>query len=174
MTYFLRTARLGFRCWTEADAALAERLWGDAEVTGFLGGPFSAEACRDRLEREMVTQEVVGVQYWPMFVLETGEHAGCAGFRPTTGEAGVLEMGVHVARAMWGTGIGEEAARAMMAYGFEQLGLTAIVAGRHPENRASERLLGRLGFRFTHEAPWGAAGLLHPMYRVERTEWVGL
>lgn len=34
--YFLRSARLGFRCWTERDLDLAESLWGDPAVTRFI------------------------------------------------------------------------------------------------------------------------------------------
>ncbi len=38
MTYFLTSARLGFRQWTAADLPLAVALWQDAEVTRYLGG----------------------------------------------------------------------------------------------------------------------------------------
>jgi RimJ/RimL family protein N-acetyltransferase len=47
--YFLRTQRLGFRTWTEADLDLAFGLWGDAEVTRLIGGPFSEERIQQRL-----------------------------------------------------------------------------------------------------------------------------
>jgi ribosomal-protein-alanine N-acetyltransferase len=41
--YFLKTSRLGFRQWSIADLPLAMALWGDPEVTRFIGGPFSPD-----------------------------------------------------------------------------------------------------------------------------------
>jgi len=38
--YFLKTARRGFRQWSINDLPLAVDLWGDTEVTRFIGGPF--------------------------------------------------------------------------------------------------------------------------------------
>ena len=82
MSYFLRTERLGFRCWTEEDEPLAMRLWGDPLVMSLLGGPLTAEAVCERLTLEQRTQREAAVQYWPIFLLETGEPAGCAGLTP--------------------------------------------------------------------------------------------
>jgi hypothetical protein len=48
-TYFLKTVRLGFRSWSPADTELAMGLWGNPEVTGFVGGPFSREQAMERL-----------------------------------------------------------------------------------------------------------------------------
>ena len=51
--YFMLTSRLGFGTWTPDDLPLAVGLWGDAEVTRLIGGPFSEDWVRDRLEREI-------------------------------------------------------------------------------------------------------------------------
>jgi hypothetical protein len=40
-SYFLKTARLGFRQWTEDDLLLAMAIWGNARVTTSVGRPFS-------------------------------------------------------------------------------------------------------------------------------------
>jgi len=53
MEYFLKSARLGFRCWTAEDLSLARGLWGDSEVAAYLGGPFTSEMVRARLAKEM-------------------------------------------------------------------------------------------------------------------------
>jgi [ribosomal protein S5]-alanine N-acetyltransferase len=47
--YFLRTPRLGFREWSINDLSLALDLWGDPEVSRFLGGPYSREAIEEKL-----------------------------------------------------------------------------------------------------------------------------
>ena len=49
--------------------------------------------------------------------------------------------------AFEGTGIAYEAVRAVLDHAFETLGLTSVTAHYDPENRRSERLLQRLGFR---------------------------
>jgi hypothetical protein len=53
MDYFLRSPRLGFRCWREDDLPLAIELWGDAEVTALIGGPFTPEQVGLRLAKEI-------------------------------------------------------------------------------------------------------------------------
>jgi ribosomal-protein-alanine N-acetyltransferase len=52
----------------------------------------------------------------------------------------------------------------VIAFAFETLGLKALFAGHHPENAASERLLRKLGFRFTHQEIYPPTGLLEPAY----------
>ncbi|HUJ33538.1 MAG TPA: GNAT family N-acetyltransferase, partial [Candidatus Acidoferrum sp.] len=112
MEYFLRTARLGFRCWRDDDLALAMELWGDPEVTALIGGPFSEETVRARLAKEIAQMREYGMQYWPIFLLDGGEHVGCAGLRPYRVEERVFELGFHLRRAFWGQGLATEAARA--------------------------------------------------------------
>jgi RimJ/RimL family protein N-acetyltransferase len=52
----------------------------------------------------------------------------------------------------------------MIAFAFEILDLKALFAGHHPENIASERLLRKLGFRYTHQEIYPPTGLLNPAY----------
>jgi RimJ/RimL family protein N-acetyltransferase len=165
-TYFLRSERLGFRSWSDADLELALDLWGDPEVTELIGGPFSNEQVRERLSREIETLRSHGVQYWPVFLLATGDHIGCSGLRPYRPDETIFEIGFHVKKAHWGQGYAPEAARAVMGYAFTTLGASALFAGHHPGNDASRRLLGKLGFRFTHEEHYAPTGLNHPSYQL--------
>jgi ribosomal-protein-alanine N-acetyltransferase len=169
--YFLRSERLGFRLWSEADIELATALWGDPEVTRLIGGPFSPEQVRERLSRELATAQSHGVQYWPIFLLTTGEHVGCCGLRPYKADEGVCEIGVHVRRACWGHGYAPEATRAVMAYAFRSLGVRALFAGHNPANGASRRILAQLGFRYTHDEFYPPTGLHHPSYLLTAGEF---
>jgi RimJ/RimL family protein N-acetyltransferase len=162
--YFLKTARLGFDHWSAGDLHLAVALWGDPQITRFIGGPLSGQQVQDRLEKEMALMREYKVQYWPIFLLEKGEHAGCAGLRPYRMEELVYELGVHLRSAHWGRGLAEEAARAVIKFGFEEIGASALFAGHHPKNSASQRLLLKLGFRATHEEFYAPTGLNHPSY----------
>jgi RimJ/RimL family protein N-acetyltransferase len=162
--YFLQSERLGFRRWSEADFDLAMDLWGDAEVTRLIGGPFSEEEVRERLSREIATIRLNGIQYWPIFLLATGEHVGCCGLRPYRLDEGTYEIGVHLRRAFWGQGYAPEATQAVMAYAFNTLGVKALFAGHNPANEASRRVLEKLGFRYTHDEYYPPTGLDHPSY----------
>jgi [ribosomal protein S5]-alanine N-acetyltransferase len=162
--YFLQSERLGFRLWSDADIDLAMGVWGDPEVTRLIGGPFSPAQVRERLSCEIATMQSHGVQYWPIFLLATGEHVGCCGLRPYKPEEGVYEVGVHLRRSCWGQGYAPEATRAVMEYGFNTLGVKALFAGHNPANAASRRVLQKLGFRYTHDELYPPTGLLHPSY----------
>ena len=169
--YFLRSERLGFRPWSEADIELALALWGDPAVTRLIGGPFSPGQVQERLSREIATARSHGVQYWPVFLLATGEHVGCCGLRPYRSEERVYEIGIHLRAAYWGQGYAPEATRAVMAYAFEALGANALFAGHNPANGASRRILGQLGFRYTHDEFYPPTGLRHPSYLLTAEEF---
>lgn len=166
--YFLTTKRVGFRCWSEDDLPLAMGLWGDAEVTALIGGPFSAERVRSRLSSEIAQMRERSIQYWPVFLLEDGSFAGCAGLRPYQPEARIYELGVHLRGALRGKGLAREAAEAVIAYGFETLNVKAIFAGHHPMNERSRRMLLGLGFMYTHEELYAPTRLMHPSYLLHR------
>ena len=129
----------------------------------------SVEAASARLAHEISNQQAFGFQYWPIFSLATGAHAGCSGLRPFHDLPRVLEVGVHLARPFWSGRIGEEAARAVIAYAWQNTDVKALVAGHGPDNVHSKSLVERLGFAYTHHEPWGPRRTMHPYYQLERS-----
>lgn len=101
---------------------------------------------------------------WPW---RSGEIFGCCGLRP---DADALELGVHLRFEHWGRGYASEAARAAIAHAFGALAIRQLVAGHHPENRASRRLLERLGFRYLSDDLYPPTGLHHPTYLLRRDD----
>ena len=158
-----------FRHWTEEDLPIATALWTSPDVMRHMGGSMTNDAAAARLALEMERQQLFGYQYWPMFLLATGEHAGCAGLRPFHDQKDVVELGVHVARPFWGARIGEEAARVVIAWAWQHTQAAALAVGHGPDNVNSKALIERLGFQYTHHAPWGAQDIMHPFYRMERS-----
>jgi RimJ/RimL family protein N-acetyltransferase len=59
-----------------------------------------------------------------------------------------VELGYYFGRAAWGKGYATEAAAAVLAWGFDDVGLDRIVAVARPFNHASKRVLGKLVFRY--------------------------
>jgi len=168
MEYFLRSARLGFRCWREEDLPLAMELWGDPEVTVFTGGPFTPEAVHARLKKEIAQGQANGIQFWPVFILDGDSFVGCAGLRPYGEEDRVYELGYQLRRTFWGQRLAKEAARAVIDHSFGALGAVELFAGHHPLNEASRRVLLGVGFSPAGWEVYPPTGILEPTYRLHK------
>ena len=64
----------------------------------------------------------------------------------------------------WGKGFASEAALGVLNYGWRKLRLSKVYAGHHPDNRASQRILEKLGFKFLENVFYEPTGLMHPSY----------
>ena len=171
--YFVQTARLGFRHWRQDDLDIALGLWGDIRVTRFIDarGELSRSQVQERLESEIASQREYGVQYWPIFLLESGEHVGCCGLRPYDLPRRVYEIGFHIRSKHWRCGYAYEAATAVMKLAFDNLDAASLFAGHNPRNEASRLLLEKLGFRYAHDEYYPATGLDHPSYLLTADEF---
>jgi RimJ/RimL family protein N-acetyltransferase len=61
--------------------------------------------------------------------------------------APAVEVGWRLARPFWGRGLASEAARAALAFGFEQCGLAEVVSFTVEGNARSRAVMERLGMR---------------------------
>jgi [ribosomal protein S5]-alanine N-acetyltransferase len=169
MAYFLKSTRLGFRCWRPEDLPLAMELWGDPKVNAFISGHLTPEMVRARLAAEIEQMKEFGVQYWPVFLLQGNQHVGCAGLRPYRIEQSVYELGFHLRPMFWRRGLAKEAGCTVIDYAFRTLNASALFAGHHPSNETSRQVLLKLGFVFTHEERYPPTGLMNPSYLLRRT-----
>jgi RimJ/RimL family protein N-acetyltransferase len=169
--YFLQTKRIGFRTWNVDNFELAKTLWGDFEVTkSFDGrGKFTDMRVRERLTHEISTQNEFGVQYWPIFNIETSDHIGACGLRPYENDIKIFEIGFHLCSNQWGKGYATEAALAVIEHAFKELKIDKLFAGYNPKNEASRHLLLKLGFEYTHDEYYEPTGLMHPSYLLVNT-----
>jgi [ribosomal protein S5]-alanine N-acetyltransferase len=98
---------------------------------------------------------------WVLEQYERGEHAGWGiehradgKFIGTVGyvmfsDAGYVgEIGYALARPYWGQGLTTEAAKAVIRFGFDYLGLHRIQATCHADNVGSYRVMEKAGMRF--------------------------
>ena len=164
--YFLKSNRLGFRLWHQDDLDIATELWGDYEVTKFFDAraKWSPDQVRERLDKEIRTEKEYGVQYWPIFLIDTNGHIGCCGLRPYDMPQGIYEIGFHIRSNHWRRGYAREAAMTVIDYAFNTLAVNGLFAGHNPRNSVSQHLLQQLGFRFTHYEYYPPTGLDHPSY----------
>lgn len=145
---------------------MAIGLWGDPAVMEFIDSrrQLSHDQVKEVLNKYIRMQREHGIQYWPVFLMATGEHVGCCGLRPYDIAKPVYEFGVQIRREWWRQGFAEEAARAVIAYAFNTLHAGALFAGHNPNNGASQSLIRKLGFRYTHSEFYPGTGLEHPSY----------
>jgi RimJ/RimL family protein N-acetyltransferase len=164
--YFLKTERIGFSKWTKEDTALAMSLWGDPEVTRYIcaTGKFSKQDILKRLSLEMENDGRYSLQYWPIFSLADGEFLGCCGLRPHDMEKSIFELGYHLGSGHWGKGYATEAAGAVIHYAFDTLQASNLIAGHHPQNEGSGKVLAKLGFHRLGDAYYPPTGLYHAAY----------
>jgi hypothetical protein len=71
---------------------------------------------------------------------------------------------VHNRKRCWGKGFATEAAFGALEYAWEKLRLSQVYAGHHPHNRASEKILKKLGFEFIENVFYEPTGWMHPSY----------
>jgi ribosomal-protein-alanine N-acetyltransferase len=128
----------------DLDASMA--VVGDPEVTRSLS--FDTRTRADQTER--LAQDVARAQAEPRpdyyLAIANGSDILIGFVRIGFGRDNSGELGYAVRREDWGKGWASEAAVLMLDFGFRSLHLHRIQAACGPDNRASQRLLARLGF----------------------------
>lgn len=106
------------------------------------------------------------------------ELIGCCGVRGERLEVGNAEFGIELDPRWWGRGVATEAARAILGFGFRELGLEEVRALSVTENARLTRLVSKLGFAVLNRRPgsdWMAArGLSETEWRLSRERWKAL
>jgi RimJ/RimL family protein N-acetyltransferase len=122
------------------------------------------------VDRAEASFEQIGLGLWAVEVIETAAFAGYVGLWPATFEAHftpAMEIGWRLAQEFWGKGYATEAARAVLADGFERVGLDEIVSFAATVNERSWRVMERIGM--THDpADDFDHPTLEPGHRLER------
>lgn len=120
----------------------------DPEVMRYIGPLPDPQENRRLLERRLETAwPEVGAMFYVSW-RDRQEFLGWCGLWPLEDKAGQpVEIGYRYRRAVWGQGIGSEAAGAVLAYGFETLGLDPVVAVTDHAHRASQAVLRKIGLR---------------------------
>jgi len=171
--YFLKTERLGFRKWDNNDFLLAKGLWGDYKVTKLIDvrGQLTDEQVMERLLNEINCEQNYGVQYFPIFLLNNGDHVGCCGLRPYDLNDNIYEIGFHIRTNYWEKGYAYEAAKAIIDFAFTEMRVSSLFAGHHPNNESSRNILQKLGFTYKGDEFYEPTGLNHPSYLLLKEDY---
>jgi len=150
----LRTARLTMREFTAADFDDLLRLDSDPRVLKYINGgkPMPRTEVQAALTRVTGYYALYpGLGVWRASRRDNGAFIGwyCLKYCPPTTD---VEVGYRLLFEAWGKGFATEGARALVDYGFGQLGVSRIIGVTHPGNKASQHVLQKSGLR---DAGWG-------------------
>ena len=177
----LTTKRLILRPWQDADhGAFAEISVDPAVMANLLAfaSPDSIALWIDRQQAHLATN---GFCLWAIESKESGEFMGTAGLMRIGYEAHftpAVEVGWRLAHRFWGQAYAPEAASAAVRFGFEEKGLTEIVANTVAPNLNSRRVMEKLGMTrdpaddFDHpRVPEGHPLKRQMLYRLSAHQW---
>jgi ribosomal-protein-alanine N-acetyltransferase len=156
----LVTARLDLVPGTLADVPALWELWTDPDVRRYLWDDqvIPVERARALVADGVAAARASGLGLWTVRRRGAEEIVGFCGLLPNT--SGEVELLYGLAPACWGQGLATEAARAVLRHAFDDLRVACVVAATDPPNRASIRVLERLGMA-PRPRPAAAAHLLH-------------
>jgi len=119
---------------------------GDAEVMEHLGGVQGPELTWRSICTMTGAWAIRGFSMFSVIEKATGSWVGRLGPWQPAGWPGT-EVGWGLARGAWGKGYATEAARAMIGFAFRELDLPRLFSIADPRNKASTRVMERLGMR---------------------------
>jgi len=162
----LTTERLSLRRPDDRDVDAIVSIVGDWEVARRLARvphPYGVGDAQFFLDHVVPAEWV-----WAITLHGSDTLVGTIGLTPEEG-ADTAELGYWLSPAHWGQGITTEAARAVLSFGFETLGLPVITSGYFEDNPASGQVLRKLGFVEVGRSlrPCLAAGGEVPSVRME-------
>jgi RimJ/RimL family protein N-acetyltransferase len=174
---WLKTARLGLRRITMDDLDWLAALYADPDVMRYARGPKDrAEVMRIVDDRFLPYYENdTGLGVWATIERTTGAPIGFHLLNHIQGEM-LPQVGFFLVKAAWGQGYGTEMAAALLRYGFTELELPRIHGMAALDNRASQRVLAKIGLHRHGERvfPHPAYASLGPQAWFERdaVDWL--
>jgi ribosomal-protein-alanine N-acetyltransferase len=148
----IRTSRLQLRALRPGDAAALHCIYSEKTVRRYFPrpGPVPLKKVEEEIAGDLRHWEEHGYGWWAVEPLDGSGIIGWIGLKyiPETDETEVAGL---LAKEFWGRGLAVEGAAEGLRYGFEELGLKAIVGLAHPGNARSRRVLEKLGMFYTGE-----------------------
>jgi RimJ/RimL family protein N-acetyltransferase len=147
----LETERLVLRPFAEADLEAFFAIQSDAESARWLyNEPRTREDSKALLGKKIAGDCYTAEGDWlaaAVVARESGQLVGDVSLRWLSGQDKTGEIGFIFDRAHQGHGYATEAARAFLAFGFEEMGFHRVIGRTEVRNTASARVLEKLGMR---------------------------
>jgi [ribosomal protein S5]-alanine N-acetyltransferase len=149
----LETQRLILRRITPDDFDNLHRMNSDPVVMKYVGDGTVRNREQMLGEIEMLISHYIrkpGLGVWAVELRDSHVFVGASGlvYYDNTKD---IEVGYRFLKEHWNKGYATEAASALLKYGFEKLGLKKIVSSAHMANRASTRVMEKIGMRYVDD-----------------------
>jgi RimJ/RimL family protein N-acetyltransferase len=172
-TPVLRTERLVLRAPRPDDAPALVPLINDRRVAENLSRaphPYARKDAETFISGANLADDEVAF----LVTLRDGTLVGACGVGTLAGAS--PEIGYWFGVAHWGRGYATEAARAVIAYAFDELGHETLEAGARVSNPASRRVLEKCGYEWTgvvltRVRALGGAAVPCDRFRLDRERW---
>ncbi len=155
MKTLIETERLLLREITLDDKEGLFKLYSNLEVQKYTGEPLvdSMEEMEKAIRVRISDYKKYGYGRWATFLKSGMKFVGWAGlaYLPEFDE---IDLGYRFLPEYWGIGIATEASQAILTYGFDQLKLKKIIAIAMKENKASFKVMEKIGMEFDKIAPY--------------------
>ena len=164
----LETTRLKIRPWHKNDLQEFHTIWSDPEVIWWGPSQNLSES------QEVLTRQIQAARKrppglgWLAVIEQAGIIVGNIFLQPAKSLPSKIEIGWHFRRSSQGQGFATEAAKALLAFGFETLKLEEVIAPIVPTNQASRRVAEKLGMQPKLQIEY--AGYLHDIWFMTRSE----
>ncbi len=159
MKILIETDRLLLREIIPEDKEDLFTLHSDPEVQKYTGETVveSMEEMEEAIEERIDHYRQFGFGRWATFLKDGMQFVGWAGllYLPEFDE---IDLGYRFLPQYWGKGIATEVSHAILKYGFETLNLKRIIAIAMKENKASIRVMEKVGMEFDKFAPYELGG----------------
>jgi ribosomal-protein-alanine N-acetyltransferase len=164
MNIIVQTPRLIVREFCPKEEILLVNLYKDERVTRYVTKRSEDETLKQFTEALAGYKSSPGLGRWGVFNPIDDEFIGVCILKPADSDPTRIELGYVLNPKYWGAGIATELSKALVFYGFEDIGLTEICACTHPENIASQNVLQKAGLVRDGNIFWHGADL--PFFRI--------
>jgi RimJ/RimL family protein N-acetyltransferase len=172
MAIILETERLLLRHFIPDDLEELFALYSDPDIRKYFPeGVLTRNEAKEELEWHMNGHpEYPELGLWATTHKKTRKFIGRCGLLPWEIESKLeVEIAYLLDKEFWGRGLATEAAKGILAYGFEKLDLTRLICLIHPHNLASQKVAKRIGMTLERSVE-GIAGDNFPtlVYSISR------
>ncbi|QNL47872.1 GNAT family N-acetyltransferase [Olivibacter sp. SDN3] len=177
MKIFLETNRLILREIVLQDIDGMFELDADPDVHKYLGNNPVKNKGEAEKNIDFIRQQYIenNIGRWAVIEKDSNNFIGWAGLKFVKEEINrhinYYDLGYRLIKKYWGKGYATEAAKASLAYGFDQLNLPEIIAIADCDNIGSNKILTKIGLKRIEE--FSLKGVKHNWYRLSQKDWHG-
>ncbi len=170
--FFLETERLRFERPCENQEEILFPLFSNPDVTRHIGNgkTYDKEGIRETVKKSRQHWKKNNIGFCNVFLKGTDTFIGVGGLVHLAYQEGhpEFELGYHLLPEFWEKGYATEIAKALLAWGFEHMGVDHFLGVTNKEHMASQKVLKKAGFHYDRDELYPKTGILCHFFRIDR------